>query len=719
MAENYENYNEAVAKDLNMIKTILRQNRVSPDTLLNDVFSFYNTEEKRLVGIFESGYTVADLLNMDPQQYDADDIDQTFMVGNIQRLHDLVTGGEKVFFKGPEDIGYTAMTPRGLDKVKVDGMELLRSQLDAYSGLYHAMEDILGLDMPEYVEPAKDMAEDAESAKDMVQDIEPAKADLSSAEVISRLVRQDEAGKWVPVFPDASKFTSLLQGDRLQAMKDLQKELDDGNVHIRETDGSYSELKQTANGVLYRGELNTNEIKAAYLQDPKNQAPHGTLAMFFMRLIKGMGFHAFDRQIAEQEAYESTFENKLKERFLDPVLMRQTDIQVILNQDAAAAAREKDYKKMVDTTGLPKQWYAPYAIQDALMDSEKGVGKEIADRYNNPDLPGDPDNITLCFIAGVFGRPYANEEERQMQLELLGAIANKKSIVNDPKYAEYLKEGEKTFRDAYDKMMASDKNVYDPKPMRDLLHNTLYNFSSLLGNCVPLDKRAIAIGEITESIAGYIKSYTDLHEKKADKDQSNARESVSKVVAGIMNMKKLVQDGLKAQINLANPKRSAALAKRDAGFLENNMGAYLAYRTAEQMVMLNAAQNQQMASLVDYDPYNPGMCMQFLQNHSCGELQQYCIDSSYVQEITKNAREINGSNTVEQIHETAKRCSDVAYDGFRNGNISEIAQVAKNTIKAGAVLYDASKKNGKESEVSVEEMAVYKGNPKAPVGPNM
>lgn len=639
---------------LRFLKNVLSRVGYPEETTIDKIF-FRKDGDKVTPFFTGDNPTVEDILEADIHDAYEDPV-FAFAGGEANAMLESAAENTIFFIDSPDGNGRIEVNKDGIKPPMVDGRPIFSQDIKTLNQTKEILSDLLA---------TFQAGENGEYTA--------VKADLANTEIFSRLMQKDENGKYQPLAMDTSKFASDFMQERLQAVADISKIIKGNNLYLSDDNGTISKVEMTPDGIPYRGEYDRTSVRAL-LEKDKPQYPdlHGPVAMFFMKLLDSIGIHWFFDAIRAQEEVET--------------LREEAELKLLQDVDDYAAKRSKEVQgiKIEHTKEIGKDalmsptWRVYDEMSKALVDSNSPEGKKL------DNLAGNAYTYTLM---GMFAGALSLEEEPDKVMKLLDSFTSGKSAWEDPEMKNFLQRGFAKYETAM-KAFEGTKDAFDAGPMKELLGNAVNKMAVYAGNLVPLDKRAVMLTKMAKEFVDYSNKVPALN---------GAFENHAKAIRGLFSLGKLVEDGLTAQYNLANKRTSPINMHKDAG-------AYLAYKTAEQIVSVDSAYNQR---LTEKEAPNAPTFLQLLGKFGIAAFQNVFVESDF----SKSALGVVGDMGDE------REFADIARDGYLNGNNAEIVKIARETAKNLAKMYtkaNAPKENPNAEKVISEDLVVKTSQNKQP-----
>jgi hypothetical protein len=274
---------------LRFLKNVLSRVGYPEETTIDAIF--FRKDGDKVTPVFTGSCpTVEDILNVDINDY-TEDPEISFAGAEANAMWENAAENTIFFIDSPDGNGRIEVNKDGIKPPMVDGRPIFSQDIKTLNKTKEILGDLLATFQEENGEYTA------------------VKADLSNAEIYSRLMQKDAEGNYKPLDMDTSKFASDMMQDRLQATADISKIIKGNNLYLRDEDGAISKVEMAKDGSLYRGEYDRESVAKAVQQEiPVLPDRHGTVAMFFMRMFQSIGIHWFDEQIAEGKPEELTVE---------------------------------------------------------------------------------------------------------------------------------------------------------------------------------------------------------------------------------------------------------------------------------------------------------------------------------------------------------------------------------------------------------------------------
>ena len=347
-------YSAEVKRGLRFLLSVLESVGYPSNTTIDKII--FKKEGGKVSPVFsENSPTVEEILNADIDLVYDDDPNIELAGGEANAMWEYGNEGTIYFIESPDGNGRIALDQNGVKPITVDGRSVLSNEISALNKTKEILSALLAT------------FQEGENGQ-----LTAVNADLSNAEIWSRLMQKDADGNYQPLSMDTSKFASDMMQDRLQAAADMSKIIKGNNLYLRDADNTISKVEMKPDGSLYRGEYDRDSL-VDFFEREKPQFPdrHGSVAMFFMRIVQAIGIHWFDDEIAEQEEVE--------------LLREEAESQVAQNADKYAADRRQLVKTIkadsAKDIGMDKMlspdWKALNAMAITMLDPDSQLGKMI------------------------------------------------------------------------------------------------------------------------------------------------------------------------------------------------------------------------------------------------------------------------------------------------------------------------------------------------------
>ena len=621
---------------LRFLKDVLSRAGYPKDVTLDRII--FRKDGNKVTPVFTPGSPTVEAILEENIHSEEADADISFAGGEAEAMWTSASENTVYFIESLDGNGRIELDERGVKPPLVDGRIMLSPEI----AKLNQTKELLGAMLATYQE-----GENGEYTQ--------VKPDFANPEAYSRLMRKDEKGNYKPFTIDASKCASEMMQDRLQAMADLIKTIKGNNIYIREDSGIISKLKITQSGVPFLGECDRASVKAYFEKDqPRYLDRHGAVAMFFMRIIRAIGIHWFDDKITEQEEVEA--------------LREEAELELLQDVDNYLAERQQEDEGNKRTKDIGKDallspsWNPLAEMVDAMMDPNSPERRHIG------ELKGQAKTYA---IVGMFVGVLGMEDEADKVMRLLNSVTSGKPDWDDPEMKAFLRRGFAKY-DAAMKAFEGKKDEFDAGPMKKLLGNAVNKLAIYAGTLVPLDNRAVMLTKIAKTLIDYSNEVPALY---------GSFDDYADTVHGLFAFGKLVEDGLKAQYNLANNQTKPADMQKDAG-------DYLAYKTAEQIVRVDYAYNQQQIENGNPIPDDAPTFLQLLGNFGIQPFQKVFMESDF-------GKAAVGAATNREV----RVYTDLARDGYHNGNNAKIVKIAMENAKNLARMYAKTKAPKKEPDM--------------------
>lgn len=639
-------YSREEKAGLRFLKSVLKNMGYPKETTIDQIF-FRKDGDKVIPALTGGSPTVGDILEADILTTN-EDAEIAFAGAEANAMWDNADEDTIFFINSPDGNGRIEVNKDGIKPPMIDGRPILSTDIKTLNQTKELLSDLLAT------------FQEGENGE-----YTAVKADLANTEINSRLMQKDENGNYKPLDMDTSKFSSEYMQERLQAVADISKIIKGNNLYISDDNGTISKVEMTPNGIPYRGEYDRASVRA-FLEKDRPQYPdlHGSVAMFFMKLLNSIGIHWFNDQITAQEEVET--------------LREEAELKLLQDVDDYAAKRSKEVQgiKIEHTKDIGK---------DALLSPTWHVYDEMAKALVDPDSPEGQklDNLAgrayTYTLMGMFAGALSLEEEADKVMKLLDSFTSGKPAWEDPEMKNFLQRGFAKYEAAM-KAFEGTKDAFDAEPMKELLGNAVNKMAVYAGNLVPLDKRAVMLTQMAKNFIDYSNEVPALN---------GAFKNHAENIRGFFVLGKLVEDGLKAQYNLANMRTSPKNMQKDAG-------DYLAYKTAEQIVSVDRAYNQ--LQIENTNPNAPTF-PQLLSKFGVTAFQNVFVKSDF------------GKSALDTVDMgDARVFANIARDGYLNGNNAEIVKIARENARALAKMY--TKANSPSDEPKRDALDMEKATSK-------
>ena len=650
-------YSAEVKRGLRFLLSVLESVGYPSNTTIDKII--FKKEGGKVSPVFsENSPTVEEILNADIDLVYDYDPNIELAGDEANAMWEYGNEGTIYFIESPDGNGRIALDQNGVKPIKVDGKSVLSNEISALNKTKEIVSALLAT------------FQEGENGQ-----LTAVNADLSNAEIWSRLMQKDADGNYQPLSMDTSKFASDMMQDRLQAAADMSKIIKGNNLYLRDADNTISKVEMKPDGSLYRGEYDRDSL-VDFFEREKPQFPdrHGSVAMFFMRIVQAIGIHWFDDEIAEQEEVE--------------LLREEAESQVAQNADKYAADRRQLVKTIkadsAKDIGMDKMlspdWKALNAMAITMLDPDSQLGKMIEQKKGLAQSYA---------VIGMFAGALSGENAPDKARQLLDGLTSGKKVWEDPEMNEFLQQGFKKY-DAAMKAFEGTKDAFNANPLKELLYDAVNNMAIYAGNLVPLDNRAIMLSKVAKEFMNYANKVPVL-KHTFDKNVDAVR--------GLLTLEQVVAKGLKAQCNLANKSSNTEELYQD-------MTYYLAYKTVEQIVRADNAYNQQHKDRVTDLPANAPTFIQMLGHFGPDSFLKLFKHSEY---LNKNwlVDNMNPEPGKAKYKEDIDTFCELARGGYYEGNNAKICQIALGAAKELANMYANVPSDADATQVTVYRSHQY------------
>lgn len=640
---------------LRFLKNVLSKVGYPEETTIDKIF-FRKDGDKVTPFFTGDNPTVEDILEADIHDAYEDPV-FAFAGGEANAMLESAAENTIFFIDSPDGNGRIEVNKDGIKPPMVDGRPIFSQDIKTLNKTKEILGDLLATFQEENGEYTA------------------VKADLANADIYSRLMQKDENGNYMPLAMDTSKFASDFMQERLQAVADISKIIKGNNLYLRDEDGAISKVEMAKDGSLYRGEYDRESVAKAVQQEiPVLPDRHGTVAMFFMRMFQSIGIHWFDEQIAEQEEVEAMREEA------ELSALQKVDKYVADRQKVVKSIKGDNTKYSANDLLLSPTWKVYDAMTTAMVDPKSPEGRKL------DTLEG---KAYTYEVMGMLAGALSLEGEEDKAMRLLDGFTSGKKAWDEPGMQNFLQRGYEKFHTAM-KAFEGSKDAFNAGPMKELLNKAVSKMAIYAGTLVPLDNRAIMLSKMA-------KEFTDYSERvPALKGAFNGNLDA---VRGLSTLGHLVQEGLRAQERLANKDSKPREAYQD-------MGYYLAYKTAEQIVRVDHAYDLKAKNGEKTLPENSPTFIQMLGHFGPDNFVHLMKHSEY---LNKNwlYNIDNPEPGKAKYKEDIEKFSELARDGYHAGSSAQINKIALGAAKELAKMYANVEVESDDTRVVVYQRNAY------------
>lgn len=525
-------------------------------------------------------------------------------------------------------------------------------------------------------------------------------ADLTNPKVLNRFQSKNENGEYVSHFSEESmaRLTGSNEKARLQELNELCKDIQNGNIFLREVDGSLYEMKMSQSGAPYRGEMtqgaDLKEGEKPLFNVVESEAPFGAVTMFFMRLFQMLGADWYDNEIAQQDAYEAQMK-------LDSFRSPEERANLRAERYAAALADQKleeaafDLKPLYKEAGLSRDWDFP---QNVFLAASIHGSPYQARCFTNFSKGLDTKMENMSAFAAIMGQPLETPEDEILAQQFMDAILRQDRTLweRTPEMKAFIQKGLDRYEAARAELNGTKVADEIDVPMAKLISNSINRMADYTNNLNQLDQRVLALGDITTRLCTYANRYSSLKNALTGVTPLNAR--------GIIELAKLTEEGLHARADLAS-------RKIPASEINSAMGDYLAFESVNKAIIIRSNmrdlledQPDQLSAAQTAKLNTPAARALLSANLVAGmgglgreTLQVQFQNSGFVQEKMANL-----NNAQKEV--VGRK---LALDSYVNGDKSEFGKIsAKNASVLGRALV--------KLQPTAEETAIVPRNAAAP-----